>query len=214
MEIHALKVNTRKASGKTGAVKVRATGQVPAVLYGGSQDPVSLELNLREFETLLHRGHGGSHAIVQLEVQGSPELNSPALLKDVQRHPLRGQVIHADFMRISLDKRITTMVAIRVEGHAVGIVEGGSLDQQMREVEVECLALDVPEEIVIDVTNLHMGHTIHLSEVTPPVNVTFITDLDRPVVAVHAPRVAKETAEGAEGESTQPEVIGEKKDKE
>lgn len=218
MEIQSLNVNTRKGRGKEGAAKTRATGKLPAILYGGDQEPVCLDIDLRQFEVLVHRGRGGEHAIVRLDVVDAPDLSSPALLKEVQRHPLRGQATHADFMRISLDKRITTMVSIRVEGHAVGVVEGGVIDQQMRQVEVECLALDVPDEFVVDVTNLHIGEGIHLGQIQAPSNVTILTDLERPVVAIHAPRAVREEVEAAvevvEGEAAQPEVIGEKKEKE
>jgi len=218
MEIQALTVKTRQAAGKGGATKVRSLGNVPAVLYGGGQEPVCLDVNLREFEGLVQHSRSGDHAIVRLEVADSPGVSTPALLKDVQRHPLRGQAIHVDFLRISLDERISTLVPIRLDGHAQGIVEGGVLDQQMREVEVECRALDVPDEIIVDISNLGMGESIHLSQVAAPANVTFVTDLERPVAAIHAPRTDRETTAEAEEEeeetSTQPEVIGEKKEKE
>ena len=219
MELQSLKVMTRRADGSSGARQTRRTGIVPAVLYGGGQGPASICVNLRAFETLIHHSRGGEHAIVRLEVEDAPELDTPALLKDVQHDPLRGGVLHADFMRIRLDERIETVVPIRLVGLAPGIIEGGVLDHQLRDLEVECLALDVPEEILVDVSNLHMNESIHVSELIVPSNVTVLSDPTRPVVAVHPPRVVKEetVAVVAEGEGVAadgPEVITERKEKE
>lgn len=216
MELQTLKVATRQTSGKEKARKVRVTGAVPCVLYGGGQDPVSLTVNLRAFETLIHHARGGEHAIVQLDIEDNAALNTPALVKAVQHHPLRGTVVHADFMRIRLDEKITTLIPIRLVGQAPGIVEGGVLDQQLRSLEVECLALSVPDEVVVDVSGLHVNDSIHVGALVLPADVEVMSDPDRPVVAVHPPRVVKETAEGAEGaegETGSPEVITERKDK-
>lgn len=217
MELQTLKVATRQASGKEKVRKVRKMGSVPGVLYGGDQDAVSLSVSLRAFEMLIHHAHGGKHAIVQLEVDDNAALNTPALIKAVQYHPLRGTPLHADFLRIRLDEKITTQIAVRVVGQAPGIVDGGVLDQQMREIEVECLALQVPDEVVVDVSGLHINEAIHVSAIQVPEGVTIISEPERIVVSVHPPRVVKETAEGAEGaegEPSAPEVITERKDKE
>ena len=217
MEIHSLKAATRETGGKKSARNVRAAGALPGVLYGGGQEPVSLVINCREFEVAVHRSRGGEHAILRLEVEDKPELSSPVLLKAVQHHPVRGNFLHADFLRIRMDERIVTVVPVRLEGLAPGVGEGGVLDHQMREVEVECLALDVPEEVVVDVSGLHIGDSVHLDAVKFPENVTVLTETDRPVVTVHAPRVVKEVVpeEAVEEEAAaEPEVIGERKEKE
>jgi large subunit ribosomal protein L25 len=217
MELQALKVTKRAAGGSSAAGRTRRTGVVPAVLYGGGHAPASLSVNLRAFESLIHHSRGGEHAIVRLEVEDAPELDTPALLKEVQHDPLRGSVIHADFLRIRLDERIETVVPIRLIGQAPGIAEGGVLDHQLRDLEIECLALDVPEEVVVDVSNLHMNDSIHVSQLTVPENVSVRSDPERPVVAVHPPRVIKEAApeaaEGAEAAAEGPEVITERKEK-
>ena len=218
MELQALKVATRRTVGKGEARRTRRTGVVPAVLYGGGQNAVSICVNQRAFETMIHHGRGGEHAIVRLEVEDAPNLNTPALLKEVQHDPLRGGVVHADFLRIRLDARIETVVPIRLVGQAPGIAEGGVLDHQLRDLEVECLALEVPEEIVVDVSGLHMNDSIHVSQLTVLSNVTVLSDPERPVVAVHPPRVIKEavevTPEAAEAAAEGPEVISERKEKE
>lgn len=214
MELQSLKVKTRGRRGKGVARKVRVTGEVPSVLYGEGQAPLALQMDLRAFRHVVSAG--GTHAVVQLEVEDNPSLSSPALIKAVQRHPVDGKIIHADFLRIRLDTRITTLVPIVFVGQARGVVDGGVIDPQSREVEVECLALEVPHEIKVDVSHLGIGDSIHVSDLVVPPNVTIVTESDRPVVAVQAPRVIKEEVpvEVEAEASTEPEVIGEKKKEE
>jgi len=215
MELQTLKVSTRRSGGKQGARHVRVSGSLPCVLYGGEGGPVSLMVDGKRFETLIHRSRSGEHAILQLEVDDNSALSTPALLKEVQRHPIRGHILHADFFRIRLDAKITTRVPIKIVGQAPGILEGGVLDHQVRELEVECMALDVPEAIVCDVSGLNMGDSLHVRDLAAPDRVTILTDADRGVVAVLAPRAVKEAeVETVEAEAVQPEVITEKKPKE
>ena len=211
MELQNLTVETRDSKGKGPARQTRATGRVPAVVYGGDAEPLSVTINLRDFEKLLH-GRFGSHAVVQLDVAGKPECNSPALLKSVQRHPLKGFVLHADFLRIRLDQRIETVVPIELTGQPIGVVSGGVLEHQLRELEVECLALDVPEKILVDVSGLQINDTVHVSELAIPEGITVLSDPDRPVASVIVPRALTEAApaeaegaEGAEGEEKEGE---------
>lgn len=195
MELQTLMAATRDQRGKGAAGRERKAGRVPGVLYGGGSDAVSIKLDAREFERLVHAG--GEHAIVQLNVEDQPGLSSPAMLKSVHHHPVRGNIVHADFLRIRLDERITTVVPLELVGHAKGVVEGGVIDFQLREVEVECLALEVPEKIVVDTSELGMGDSIHVEQLQAPKNVTIVTDPARSVVAVHAPRVMKTPEEEA-----------------
>lgn len=211
MEVQTLKVKTRQSVGKSAASSVRAGGQIPCVLYGGTGEAVSLLVDTREFHHVVH-GRGGEHAIVNLDVEGSPELNSAALLKAVQHEPIRGAYLHADFMRIRLDERLTTVVSVRLVGQPKGVVDGGVLDHQMREVEIDCLAVEVPAEIVVNVATLGLGESIHAGQLQLPARVELVTDPDRTVAAIHVPRAMRDQAdeEGAEA-SAGPEVINEKK---
>lgn len=220
MELLSLKASTRAGGSKGAARQARAKRLLPAVLYGGAQEPVPLTLDLHQFELLIY-GRSGEHAVVRIEIEDNPKFDTPALLKAVQRHPARGNILHADFLRIRLDERIETVVPVRAIGHPVGVVEGGVLDQSLREVEVECLALEVPEEITIEITDLHIGDSIHVEQLAPPENVKILTDPDRPIVAVHTPRALKEAAPEEEAEVAEeekeeagPEVISERKGKE
>ncbi len=220
MELETFKVNTRHAQGKRSAHSLRRQGFVPAVLYGGEGNPVTLQMKTGAFEHLLHSGWG-QHAIVQLEIEDEPELNTPALLKNVQYHPVKDEILHADFLRIRLDQRISTLVPVELQGEAEGVLEGGVLDHQLRELEIECLALDVPESVKIDISELKVGDSIHVSAIAPPPNTTVVTDPERAVVAILAPQVipVEEEVEGEEAalegeEPAEPEVIGEKKEEE
>lgn len=209
MKVETLRVATRQDTGKGAAYRLRQTGQVPAVLYGGNAAPVSLRLDRREFEQLLHR-HTSEHALVQLEVADGPELSCPALVKAVAHHPVRGDIVHADFQRIRLDQRITTMVPIVLTGHAVGVTqEGGIMDHQLRELQVECLALEVPDQIEMDVTELHIGDSLHVADLVAPANLAIVTDPERTVVAVHAPRVVRAAAEEEEAAQLEAAATGE-----
>jgi large subunit ribosomal protein L25 len=209
MELHQLKAKKRDAVGKGEASKERRAGLVPGTMYGEGQEAVSLTLDAREFTRLVH-GRGGEHAIVQLDIENAPDLSSPAMVKAVQHHPLRDNIVHADFMRIRLDQRITTAVSVTLVGESVGVIEGGVLDHQLREVEIECLALDVPETIEVDVSALTIGDSLHVSDLAVPENVTLLTESNRAVAAIMAPRVVEEEAaaeevEGEEGEEVEGE---------
>ena len=214
MELQTLKAATRPESGKGPSSRVRRAGEVPGVLYGGGKDAVAIKVNSREFDRLVSTG--GEHAIVQLAVEDNPGLSSPAMLKAVDHHPVRGAIVHADFQRIRLDERITVVVELEFVGQAKGLVDGGVMDFQLREVEVECLALEVPESIKVDVSDLGLGDSLHVEQIQAPASVTIVTDPARSVVAVHAPRIAKsaeeEAAEAAAAEAG-PVVVGEEKDK-
>ena len=200
MELLSLKAATRESGAKGKSRQERRDGNVPSGLYGGEPGPLSLTVNAREFVKLIQTG--GSHAIVQIDVSNDATASGPALLKDVQYHPVRGNAIHADFQRIRLDERITTLVPLHFVGHCKGLVDGGVLDYQIRELEVECLALEVPESIDVDITDLGIGDHLYVSSIVVPEGISVVTATDRSAVACHAPRAIKEettTAEGAEG---------------
>jgi large subunit ribosomal protein L25 len=198
MELQTLSVNVRKDSGKGKSRQARAKGLVPGIVYGGDAGPVAILVNLKDFERLVH-SRSGEHSVVQLAVDGEPGLNSPALLKAVQRDPIKDHILHADFLRIRLDERIETVVPIILTGQPAGVLLGGVLEHSLRELEIECLALEVPDKITVDVAGLGLGDSLHVGGLAIPENVTVLTDADRVVAAVHIPRALTETT-GAEEE--------------
>jgi len=197
MELQAFTANTRETKGKGPARQSRLAGDIPGVLYGDGKDAVSLTINAREFERLIHGGQG-EHSLVDLNLEDNADLNTAAIIKAVQHHPVKGHVMHADFMRIDIKKSIQTPVPIKFEGHAKGVVNGGVLDHQLRELMVECLPLDTPEAIVVNITELDIDESLHVRDLVVGDAITVLTDADRSVAAIHTPRVITEETEGDE----------------
>jgi len=153
-------------------------------------------------------GSSGEHAIVEL-LSDDANVKGHALIKSVQHHPVRNTVMHADFYRIRLDETIKTVVPVVLVGRAVGVIEGGVLDHTLRDLEVECKALEVPEQIEYDITNMVIGDRVHVSDLTIPEGVTLLTDEERTVATIHQPRVVGAAAEGEEGEEgAEPATVG------
>lgn len=197
MEMKTLAAKQRATGTKGATHKSRRSGEIPGVLYGGGKDPVSLAVDGREFDRLVHAE--GMHAIVKLTFSDDSGNDSPAMLKAVQRHNLRYNVTHADFVRIRLDEKIRTMVSVELTGRCHGVTEGGLLEHQLREVEVECLALDVPAALNLDITDLGIGQSFHVSQIEVPAGVVILNDSEEPVVSVHMPRLSSsETVSAAE----------------
>ncbi len=198
MELQQLTVNARNESGKGPARRTRVEGEIPGVIYGRGQAPASVSLNLRTLERML-QSRASAHVVLQLEAANAPELNGPVLLKDVQRHPVRETIMHVDFMRIDLAQRIQTIVMIDLVGQPKGVIEGGVLEHQLREIEIESLAMDAPERLTFNIAGLGIGDTLHVADLEVAEGITVLTDSDRVIASVHAPRVSSATAT-AEGE--------------
>jgi large subunit ribosomal protein L25 len=197
-----LSLSARGPEGSRSARRLRRAGSVPGVVYGGGDEPVHFSVDGRTLRnTLAHSG-----AILQVSLDGGAE--SPVLVKDVQRHPVRGDVVHVDFLRVRMDEAIHTTVVIELTGvdEAPGVVEGGVLSQETRELNIEALPGDIPDTITHDVSGLEMNATLLLSAVTAPRGVTFLDDPEETVVATITPP----TLEPVEDEiETETELVGE-----
>jgi len=193
MELQPLKVKVREQSGKGPARQTRMRGDIPGVVYGEGKAPMSVTIELRAFEHIVH-SRAGENAIIQLEVEGPGE-GGPAILREVQHHPVRNTVIHADLLRIRLDEKIQTAVPLVLTGRSKGVIEGGLQDHQLHELEIECLALEAPLEFKVDISHLGIGDSLHVSDLDLPANLTVLTEADRGVVSIHAPRLLKEDAD-------------------
>ena len=208
MELQDLSVMARTPQNKGAARRTRAQGLIPGIIYGGQDQPAAVMVNERVFMHLL-QGRYGEHAVLKIAVEGKPELDTTVMLKGLQHHPVSGAVQHIDFLRIRLDEVIQTSVPVEATGQARGVVEGGVLDHVLREVQVECLALDVPEKFVVDISDLGIGDNVTVADIAVPENVKVLTDLESSVFAVHAPRVAEEAAAGeGEEQAAEPELVG------
>lgn len=194
--VHA---ETRSVQGTGASRRLRRTGKVPAILYGGGAEPVQLSVDHNEM--LRHLEHEAFYShILSIEVDGKTE---NAVLKDLQRHPSKAQILHADFMRVVAGQSMRMTVPLHFVGEdkSPGIKNnGGVLDRLRNELEIECLPRNLPEYIEVDVSGLDVNESIHLEELTLPEGVTSVAQAhgeNWTVVAVHVPRAAVETDEDA-----------------
>jgi large subunit ribosomal protein L25 len=189
---------TREAYGKGAARKLRASGRVPAVLYGHDLEPVPLSVDARELFHVLH-GSAGSNVLVDLVVNGDEHL---ALPREIQRDHVRGRYLHVDFLAIRRDEKVTVSVPVRMGGESPGVKAGGVLEHHLWELQVECLPGDVPDGIPADISQLQVGDSLRVGDLTPPRGVTILNPVDESVLSVVIPqvRVVEEVAEVAEGE--------------
>jgi large subunit ribosomal protein L25 len=201
-----LSISPREISNSRATRRLRRSGQVPGILYGGGADALPFAVDERELRhALAARG-----AVVELEHDGSA---TPAVLKDAQRHPVRGQTLHVDFLRVRLDVAIHAVVALELVGadDAPGTKEGGVLEHVTREVNIEALPTDIPERLELDVSQMEVNDTLFLSSVTAPAKVTILDDVEETVVAtLTPPRLQAELdALDEEAMEQETEVVGE-----
>lgn len=202
----------RVSRGTSNARRLRRSGGLPAVLSHEDGKSQSLELNRHDLAMMLHQ-HTSENVIVDLEIDG--EAIGKVLLKDVQHDPVSGDLLHADLVSISMTEKMRIMIPLTLVGEAPGLMLGGTLEHILREIEVECLPMDLVEEIEVDVSGLQIGDMIHISDIHLGSKFDVLTDAELPVATVAAPRVEEETAEAdATGAAagTEPEVIRAKKD--
>lgn len=198
-----LTVKLRDAEGSRAARRLRRSGRVPGVLYGGGEVPQNFDVDARELRLALAQ----SGAVLDLSIDGGKA--TPVVLKETQRHPVRGETVHVDLLRVRLDRAIHAIVPVELNGvdASPGVREGGVLEQITRELNVEALPTAIPEAIVYDVSALEIGETVTLSAVSPPEGVTLLDDPEETVlVTLTAPRLQSETETEIEGET---EVVGE-----
>ena len=197
--MQTLQAKTRTLGSGSIKTEMRLAGGVPSVLYGENKEVLPIEVDAKAVEKLL-RDEGSSFIVLQLNFADAPELNSPVLLKEIQRHPVKDRLLHMDFMRIRLDERIQLPVPIILTGRAKGVVDGGLIDQQLREVQIECLAAEVPDHLELDISELDIGVTAHVADLIVPAGVTVLTEEDYAIVSIHAPRIVEEEDEELEDE--------------
>lgn len=202
-----LVATTGRPLGSAASRRLRREDQIPAVLYGHDMDPLSVVVPRRELRVAL-TGPAGTNVVLDLEVDGT---TYPAIVKELQRHPVRRNVTHVDFQQVSLTEEITVAVPLRLEGEAKAVLsEGGLVDPAVDTIEVVTTPRSIPNEFVIDVTDMQVGDVIRLSDLPMPAGVTAAGDPDMPIVTTLVTRgaVAEEGAEGeaeaeAEGEAAE-----------
>jgi large subunit ribosomal protein L25 len=198
-----LDVKSRSADGSRAARRLRRSGRVPGVLYGGDGGSVGFDADARELRLAL----ASSGAVLDLSVDGKKAM--PVVLKEAQRDPVRGQTVHVDLLRVRLDEAIHAVVPLELTGaeEAPGVKEGGVLEQITRELNVEALPTAIPEAIVHEVGEMQIGETIGLAAVAMPAGVTLLDDVEDTVVAtLSPPKLQAEVEEEIEAET---ELVGE-----
>jgi large subunit ribosomal protein L25 len=198
----ALAVSARAVEGSRATRRLRRQGLVPGVIYGGGEDPQTFAVDARILRnTLAHSG-----AVLEVALDGGKA--TPVIVKDLQRHPVRGEAIHVDLLRVRMDQPIHSTVTLELVGahEAPGVVEGGILNQEVRELNIEALPGDIPDSIVHDVSGLQMNETITLSVVTAPAGVTLLDDLEETVIVTITPPTLEPVEEEIE---TETELVGE-----
>lgn len=198
-----LNVTSRAANGSREARRLRRSGRVPGVLYGGGGESVGFDADARELRLAL----ASSGAVLDLSVDG--EKATPVVLKEAQRDPVRGQTVHIDLLRVRLDEAIHALVPLELTGteDAPGVKEGGVLEHVTRELNVEALPTAIPESIVHDIGEMQIGDAIGLAVVVIPEGVTLLDDVEDTVVAtLSPPRLQTEEEEELEAET---ELVGE-----
>jgi large subunit ribosomal protein L25 len=199
-----LSISTRDISNSRATRRLRRSGQVPGVLYGGDAEPLTFAVDERELRhALAARG-----AVVELHLGGD---TTPAVLKDAQRHPVRGTTLHVDFLRVRLDVAIHSVVALELVGgeEAPGTKEGGVLEHVTREVNIEALPTDIPERLELDVSQMQVNDTLFLSAVAAPSGVTILDDPEETVVATLTPPKLQAELEALDEIEEETAVVGE-----
>jgi large subunit ribosomal protein L25 len=191
----------RTTTGSPAARRLRAEGHIPGVIYGQGMTPVSVTVERRDLRLALS-GPAGSNTVLTLEVGGK---SYPAVVKDMQRHPIRRTVAHIDFLQVNMNEEITVSVAVHLVGEAKAVAaEGGLVDASVDTIEVSCTPNNMPNAFEIDVTDMQPGDVIRLADVPMPKGVTALGDPEMPVVTIlitSAAEAAADEAEAAEGDA-------------
>ncbi len=220
MKTIKLTARMREEASKKNVHKLRHAGEIPGVLYGHKKDPVHLAIPEHEFWSILHSATS-EHLIIKLEVDGVDMEDHITLVRDVQHHPVSGDILHVDFQRISMSENIKVGIPVVLTGVARGVKEfGGILDQGVREVMVATTASSVPEQLELDVSELMINDTIHVSDLVAlypdidflnegHINLAHVSPPKKLEVAEELEEGAEEGAEGEEGEGAEGEAAAE-----
>ena len=184
-ESPTLELAPRAPEGSRSARRLRREGKVPGILYGAGDEPRSFLVDAR----VLRNALAHAHAVIEISLDGGRRL--PVMVKDIQRHPVRGETMHVDLLRVNLNEKIQTTVLLHLEGADVapGVKEGGILSQELIQLSVEALPGDIPDEISFDVSGLEMNHTLSVADLVAPAGVELLDDPETVTVTITPPTV-------------------------
>lgn len=213
-----LNAQIREDTGKSASRRLRNNYMVPAVVYKQAEKTLLIQVKTTDFIHILHTA-AGENAIITLKIAPSVKTKSSSaiktvIIKEIQYHPTKENILHIDFQEISLTEKITVKVPIVLKGEAVGVkTEGGILEQMTKELEIECLPTKIPEKIEFNIEAMKIGDIVHVKELEIPADVKVLVDSEQAVVSVSPPKVEEVPVaeEAAEEAIEEPEVITEKK---
>lgn len=201
-----LNAEKRTESGKGVARKLRASGRIPAVMYGQGSDAIALTVDAHEADILFHR-ISVENTIVDLQIAGEKE-KVPTLVRDVQVHPFRPDIVHIDFYKFEAGVKVEVDIPLHLVGTAPGVkLEGGRLQQVVHEIPVSCIPSLIPDEIVYDISHMNMGDVAHLSDLDVPEGVEFLLDPERTIVVIDVPRAIEEEDEDEDEDELEGEDV-------
>jgi len=201
-----LKAKIRKSVGNGPARALRRQGKIPAVLYGPKTEPIILSVEIKDIEQILKQGNIGQ-ALINLMIQNGKAITKPAMIKELQTHPVSGKFLHIDFYEIDMQRKIRVGVPVVTKGKSKGVELGGMLQIIRRELEVLCLPTEIPDTIEVDVTDLDIGDSLHVNEIQLEGDIEIPADVNFTVVTVLAPKVEIEVVE--EEEEVEEEAVEE-----
>jgi len=208
---NALAAEVRSGTGKGVARRLRAQGRIPAVLYGRAKQARPITVSARDLQLLFQKSSAGINTLIDLQLEGGEDV---VIVKELQREPVGGSYVHADFYTVDLTQKIAVSVPLHFVGKAPGVEAGGILDHPLRDIELRCLPRAIPESIEVDVSGLEIGQSVHVREIQLPEEVEVISDPELAVASVVAPKaeeepvveeaIEDEEAAAAEGEEAAP----------
>lgn len=205
MNFVELKANIRTTSGNGPARALRRSGRIPGVLYGPDTESVLLSVVINDLEQVLKKSKVGQ-VLLNLVIQNGEASTRSAMIKELQTHPVSRNFLHVDFYEIALDRKIRVKIPVSIIGKAKGVEDGGMLQIIRRELEVLCLPFNIPELIEIDITNLDIGDSIHVGDVSLAEGIEFLDDDHFTVVTMLSPKIEAVAAEELELEKTEERV--------
>lgn len=207
-----LEVEIREDLGKNKINKLRRSGKIPGIIYGGELPAVPISLSAQDFKELLKK-HIHENTIFYLKVRGG-ENPKPALIQNYQIHPVTGEILHIDFIRIDMEKPVKVKVPIEFVGTPIGVKQGGFQDIHLREIHLEAKPKDIPESISLDITKLELGSYLKAGNISVPENCKLLENPETVIIRVGIPKAVAVEEEKPKEEVKEPEVIGKGKKEE
>lgn len=212
MERLNIKVEAREETGKGAVRRLRREGKIPGIIYGRGREPLPLSVDPLDVSKKIN-----SNVIVDLIIEGEEvQEEEVAMIKDYQKDVIKGNLLHVDFLKISMDEKIEVSVPVNIVGTAIGVKEGGVMQQLMREVDIEALPDDIPDEIDLDISELDVGDSLQVDDLDVKESVEILNSPEDVIITIVTPseEIEEEIEEELEEEFVEPEVIGEETEEE